>query len=127
MARSWVQDLGYGAGMIGGWSEIHSKPCSFRPYGCPLPAQQSIVQHIHTEYAQPAGNQEDHPLQLDTDVDEEDNLPATQHTAIPAAAIPLMQKETPAATAQQTRSGRVIKNTPQYDQSISLRDKGIVA
>ena len=64
-----------------------------------------------TENAQPAGPQEDHPLQLATDVDE-DNQPATQHPVVPAAAIPLTQQETPAAAARQTRSGRVINNTP---------------
>ena len=43
------------------------------------------------------------------------------------ATAPLPQQETPAATARQTRSGRIIRNTPRYDQSVSLRDQGIVA
>ena len=46
---------------------------------------------------------------------------------MPTMAIPLQQPETPLATAHQTRSGRIIKNTPRYDQSMSLRDQGIVA
>ena len=45
----------------------------------------------------------------------------------PPAALPLQQPETPGTMARQTRSGRVIKNTTRYDQSMSLRDQGIVA
>ena len=52
--------------------------------------------------------------------------PADAQPAAPAA-TPIPQPDTPLAPARQTRSGRVIKNTPRYDQSIALRDQGLVA
>ena len=65
-------------------------------------------------------------MPLTTDVDEH-NQTAPQQPVIPTLAIPLQQPETPAATARQTRSDWVIRNTPCYDQSMSLCDQGIVA
>ena len=82
-------------------------------------------QQESNENAQPVGHQQDLPVPLATNADEQQTAP--QQPIIPAAAIPLQQPETLAATARQTRSGRVIKNTPHYDQSMSLRDQGIVA
>ena len=82
-------------------------------------------QQESNEDAQPVGHQQDLPVPSATDADEQHTTPL--QPVIPAAAIPLQQPETPVATACQTRSGRVIKNTPRYDQSMSLRDQGIVA
>ena len=49
--------------------------------------------------------------------------------AVPPVALeerhPFIEPSTPAA--RQTRSGRLIRNTPQYDQSITQRDQGLVA
>ena len=78
-----------------------------------------------TENEQPAGPHQDLPLPLDNDTDEH-TQPAPQQPAAPTA-TPLLQQKTHSAPARQTRSGRGIKNTPRYDQSISLRDQGIVA
>ena len=78
-----------------------------------------------TENDQPASHLQDLPLPLDTDVDVH-NPPAPPQPVAPVA-TPLPQPEPHSVTACQTRSGRVIKNTPCYDQSISLRDQGIVA
>ena len=64
-------------------------------------------------------------MSLDNDTDEH-TQPAPQQPAAPAS-TPLLQQEPHSAPARQTQSGRVIKNTPRYDQSISLRDQGIVA
>ena len=50
-----------------------------------------------------------------------------EQPAVPAATIPLQLPETLVEMARQTRSGRVIKNTARYNQSMSLRDQGIVA
>ena len=75
--------------------------------------------------AQTLSHQQDLPEPLATDADEQQVAP--QQPAIPAAAIPFQQPETLLATARQTRSGRIIKNTPHYDQSMSLRDQAIVA
>ena len=71
------------------------------------------------------GPYHDLPLSLDNNADEHNQL-APQQPAAPAA-MPLPQQEPSSATAHQTQSGRVIKNTPHYDQSISLHDQGIVA
>ena len=71
------------------------------------------------------GRHQDLPLPLETDADKH-NQTAPQQPVVPAA-MPLPQQEPLAATAHQTGSGRVIKNTPRYDQSISLHDQGIVA
>ena len=57
---------------------------------------------------------------------DEANPPDPQLPVAPSTPL-LPQPEPPPATARQTRSGRVIKNTPCYDQSVSLRDQGIVA
>ena len=77
-----------------------------------------------TENAQPVGPDQDHPLQLATDMDE-DNQPATQHPVVPAAAIPLTQQEMPAAMTCQTRSGRVIKNTPDTIKAFRFATRGL--
>ena len=70
-------------------------------------------------------HQQDRPLPSANDVDEQQTT--TEQPAVPAATIPLQLPETPVATTCQTMSGRDIKNTPHYDQSMSLRDQGIVA
>ena len=62
------------------------------------------------ENAQTLSHQQDLPEPLATDADEQQVAP--QQPAIPAAAIPFQQPETLLATAHQTRSGRIIKNTP---------------
>ena len=95
-----------------------------------------------TENAQTVGHHDDASFPLATDeeelspmdasfplaTDEEELSPmAPKQPVAPAAIAPLPQQETPAATARQTRCGRIIKNTPRYDQSVSLRDQGIVA
>ena len=75
--------------------------------------------------AQPVDHQQDPPL---PSANEGEEQPTThEQPAVPAATIPLQLPEMPVETARQTRSGRVIKNTPRYDQSLSLRDQGIVA
>ena len=83
-----------------------------------------------TENAQTVGHHDDTSFPLATDEEELSQM-APQQPVAPAAIAPLLQQETPAATARQTRSGRIIKNTPppppRYDQSVSLRDQGIVA
>ena len=79
-----------------------------------------------TENTPTVGHSDDTPSPLAPD-EEERSLTNPQQPVAPAATAPLPQQETPAATARQTRSGRVIKNTPRYNQSISLRDQGIVA
>ena len=50
-----------------------------------------------------------------------------QPTEPAGATSPVQTPDVPVAAARQTRSGRVIKNTSRYDQSMSLRDQGIVA
>ena len=82
-------------------------------------------QQESNENAQPMSYQQDLPVPLATDADEQQTNPL--QPVIPAATIPLQQPETPVATARQTRSSQVIKNTPLYDQRMSLRDQGIVA
>ena len=62
-----------------------------------------------TENEQPAGPHQDLPLPLDNDTDKH-TQPAPQQPA--PAATPLPQQEPHSAPARQTRSGRVIKNTP---------------
>ena len=83
------------------------------------------TQHGTNEDAQPVDNQQDPPLPSANDVDEQQTT--TEQPAVPVATIPLQLPETPVATARQTRSGRVIKNAPRCDQSMSLRDQEIVA
>ena len=62
---------------------------------------------------------------MDTGTDDIDQ-PDTAQPAAPAE-TPLPQQDPPTTSVRQTRSGRVIKNTPRYDQSMALRDQGIVA
>ena len=83
------------------------------------------LQQESNENAQPVAHQQDLPAPLATDADEQQTTP--QQPVIPEAAIPLQQPETSVAMTRQMRSGRVIKNTPRYDQSMSLCDQGIVA
>ena len=59
-------------------------------------------------------------------VHDDHEQPAVTQPAAPAA-TPVSQQEPPPATACQTRSGRVIKNTARYEQILSLRDQGLVA
>ena len=68
--------------------------------------------------------QQDLPLPLENN-DDEPNQPAPLQPVAPAA-LPQSQQELPAVSAHQTHSGRVIKNTPRYDQSISLHNQGLV-
>ena len=74
---------------------------------------------------QPEGPQQDLPLLVDS-VPDDHEQPAVTQPAAPAA-TPMPQQEPLPATERQTRSGRVIKNTTRYDQSIALRDQGLVA
>ena len=74
---------------------------------------------------QPAGLSQDLPFPLDTGTDDS-NQPVTAQPAAPAETS-LPQQDPPQTSARQTRSGRVIKNTPRNDQSMALRDQGIVA
>ena len=76
-----------------------------------------------TQHDQPTSPQQDLPLPMDN-VNNEQTAPMQPTTA---AAAPVPQQEPPPASARQTRSSRVIKNTPRYDQSVALRDLGIVA
>ena len=68
---------------------------------------------------------QDLPLPFEND-DDEPNLPAPLQPVAPAA-LPQPQQDLPTAAARQTRSGRVIKNTPRYDQTVALRNLGLVA
>ena len=54
---------------------------------------------------------------------QEDQLPAQ----LPTAPLHGPQMEQAIPTARQTRSGRIVKNTPRYEQSINQRDQGLVA
>ena len=81
---------------------------------------QAANQHDH-----PAGPIQDLPMPLDNG-DEVNEHPAIAEPAAPAA-TPLPQQDPPPTSARQTQSGRVIKNTPRYDQSMALRNQGIVA
>ena len=78
-----------------------------------------------TQQYQPEGPQQDPPLLMDN-VHDDHEQPAVMQPAAPAT-TPVPQQEPPPATTRQTRSGRVIKNTTRYDQSMALRDQGIVA
>ena len=76
---------------------------------------------------QPASQQQD--LQIPAvDNDNEMDLPTQllpAHQTAPQ--LPQPQPEQPLPAACQTRSGRVICNTPCYEQSISQRSQGLVA
>ena len=54
---------------------------------------------------------------------QEDQLPAQ----LPTTPLHGPQTEQDVTTARQTRSGRIVKNTPRYEQSINQRDQGLVA
>ena len=54
---------------------------------------------------------------------QEDLIPAQ----LPTAPLHGPPPEQAVPTARQTRSGRIIKNTPRYEQSINRRDQGLVA
>ena len=62
------------------------------------------------QHDQPRGPNQDLPLPLDN-IDEDNEHPATSQPAA-TAATPGPQQVPPPASARQTRSGRVIKNTP---------------
>ena len=83
-----------------------------------LPPQESIVTN------RPSDPHQGHPLLLENDANEP-NLPPPQPVVPAAPSQP--QQELPTASARQTRSGRVIKNTPRYDQSVALCNQGLVA
>ena len=90
--------------------------------GAPAATNQPQAANLHD---QPAGPIQDLPMPLDS-VDEANEHPSITEPAAPAAS-PGPQQLPPPASTRQTRSGRVIKNTPRYDQSMALRDQGIVA
>ena len=95
-----------------------------------LAPRRGLIPSTHTrqvasEIAPPVDPQQDSPV-LSADDGEEHELAPEQPEA-PAVSIPVQQPDTPVGTVRQTRSGRVIKNTPRYAQSMSLRDQGIVA
>ena len=46
---------------------------------------------------------------------------------IPTTTLHGPQLEQPVLVARQTRSGRIVQNTPRYEQSINQRDQGLVA
>ena len=54
---------------------------------------------------------------------QEDQLPAQ----LPTAPLHGPQMEQAVMTARQTCSGRIVKNTPRYEQSINQQDQGLVA
>ena len=84
-----------------------------------LPPQESTVTDSPTDLHQGL------LLPLENDANGPD-LPAPPPPVAPAA-LHQPQQELPNASARQTRSGRVIKNTPRYDQSVALRNQGLVA
>ena len=78
-----------------------------------------------SQQEQPAGLNQDLPFPLDTGTNDNEQPVTAQPTA--PAETPLPPQDPPTTLVRQTRSGRVIKNTPRYDQSMALRDHGIVA
>ena len=74
---------------------------------------------------QPLDQEQDPPVPSANEADAQETTDA--HPAVPTTTIPAQLPETPVAPVRQTRSGRVIKNTSRYDQSMTLRDQGIVA
>ena len=59
-------------------------------------------------------------------------VPEEQHEAQSPAQLPNTQLPAPpleqvVPTARQTRSGRIVKDTPRYEQTVSQRDQGLVA
>ena len=53
--------------------------------------------------------------------------PPTDDAAPPPTQVIQQNAGAPMATARQTQSGRTIRNTPRYEQSIAQRDQGLVA
>ena len=90
--------------------------------GAPAATNQPQAANLH---GQPAGPIQDLPMPLDN-VDEANEHPSIVEPAAPAAS-PGPQEVPPPTSTRQTRSGRVIKDTPRYGQSMALRDQGIVA
>ena len=90
--------------------------------GAPAATNQPQPANLHD---QPTGPIQDLPMPLDN-ADEANEHPSIAEHAAPAAS-PGPKQVPPPASTRQTRSGRVIKNTPRYDQSMALRDQGIVA
>ena len=56
--------------------------------------------------------------------DQQQDPPPTQ---IPATPLHRPQSEQAVRVTRQTRSGRTVRNTPRYEQSINQRDQGLVA
>ena len=79
-----------------------------------------------SEDDQPVDHSIGPPLHPADDLNEQQTI-NEQPTEPADATSPVQTPDVPAAAARQTRSGRVIKNTSRYDQSMSLRDQGIVA
>ena len=79
-----------------------------------------------TENDQTTGLHQDLPLPVENNNDEPTRLAAPQPVA-PGTQLQQQQELPTTVAVHQTRSGRVIKNTPSFDQSVSLRDQGIVA
>ena len=83
--------------------------------GAPAATNQPQAANLH---GQPAGPIQDLPMPLDN-VDEANEHPSIVEPAAPAAS-PGPQEVPPPASTRQTRSGRVIKDTPRYGQSKRL-------
>ena len=74
--------------------------------------------------AQPMDLHQDLPLPVENDNDRPAHLAAP---VTPATQLQPQQELPTIVAACQTRRSRIIKNTPRYDQSVSLHDQGIVA
>ena len=95
-----------------------------------LTPRRGLIPPTHTrqvanELPPPVDPQQDPPMPSADDGAEHELVP--EQPEAPSETIPVLQPGPPVGTARQTRSGRVIKNTPRYSQSMSLRDQGIVA
>ena len=83
----------------------------------------------HVPDASPTNQQQDEPaLQpFDEATDDASQQPPVE-TVPPAAQLEHQPHTGPSVpAAQQTRSGRMVCNTPRYEQSITQRDQGLVA
>ena len=91
------------------------------------PTMAITVPLLPNEPAQPTNQQQDLQI-LAIDDDNESNLPTPPQPAHQTAPqVPQQQLEHPLSAACQMYSGRVIRNTPCYEQSISQRNQGLVA
>ena len=77
---------------------------------------------------QPADQQQDQQTPVIDDDNEADLTvhPLPFHQPAPQQ-LPQPQLEQPLPAAHQMRSGRVVRNTPRYEQSISQRSQGLIA